>query len=122
MRSKVVAVHAKILEQTSQQIFLLCGLLIIQVTEIALVLNRREHLGLDSIGVQVHAVLDSLVQDSLRIVGGIDILELKRLHPLVFVVESCIDHTVPNCFCHHLLGFFDALKTELMLNVGERDS
>jgi hypothetical protein len=59
--------------------------------------------------VQVHAVLYPLIENHLGVVGGVDILQLERLHPLVLMVEGCINNSVTDGLGDDLFSFFNTL-------------
>jgi|LauGreDrversion4_2_1035121.scaffolds.fasta_scaffold294010_3 hypothetical protein len=70
---------------------------------------------------QVHAKLNALVVDVLRIVRCVDIAGLLGLHPLVVMIENCLDHTVSYGLSNHLLCLFNAFKRQLLCDVTDRD-
>jgi hypothetical protein len=71
--------------------------------------------------VKVHAELDALMVDTLRIIGCVHICGLLRTHPLVVVIKDGLDNSVTDCFGDNLLSFFDALERELGGDVLEGD-
>ena len=115
--SEVVEPH--VLEQAGKQVFLLGGPLLVDIPEVSLVLFGGIHEGFDCIVAGVHAKSYPLMQQGLGLVGGVDVDERQRQHPLVVMVDSRIDHAVSNGLCHNLLCFFHAFKAELLLDVFE---
>lgn len=71
---------------------------------------------------EVHAVLDALVEDVLRVVGSVNILELQGLHPLVLVIESSINDPISDGFSDDLLSLLDALEGQLVHDVRDRNA
>jgi hypothetical protein len=57
----------------------------------------------------------------LWIIRGVDIGSLLRAHPLVIVVENCLNHSITDGLGHNLFGFLNALERELFGNIGKRD-
>jgi hypothetical protein len=57
--------------------------------------------------VEVHAELNTLAINVLRIVGSVNISGILRAHPLVVVIEDGINDTITNGLGNDLLGLFD---------------
>ena len=70
-----ITVHSHVFEQAGEQVLLLGGSLLVNISEVSLVFFRWVHKGLDCIIASVHAELDSLVKDALWVVSSIHISE-----------------------------------------------
>ena len=68
-QSKIIAVNSIVLQETLKTIFLV--LIVVEITEVSVVLPvilLRVGQGFDRIRVELHAVLDTLVQDLLGLI------------------------------------------------------
>ena len=70
---------------------------------------------------ELHTELDSSIKGVLRIIGGVDISELPRLHEAAVVVDHSCDDTISDGLGNDLLGLIDALEGELLLDVAQGD-
>ena len=100
-------VHIHLVKKTSKEVLLFYGLLFVEVPKVSLVFLLRILECFDSIVMEVHTVLESLVEHILWIVRGINVSHLSRLHKSIVVVDHSVDHTVSDSLSYDLLSFVD---------------
>ena len=113
-------VHAAHLlhESSKQVLFLVVALLINIIAEVTLVFLLRVDESLNGVVAGLHAELDALVENLLRIIGSVHISLGKRLDVLLVVVDSSVNDAVTDGLRDDLLTLLDAFKAELACNIG----
>jgi hypothetical protein len=71
--------------------------------------------------VEVHAELDSLIKDELRVVRLVDIGQSARLDELLLVVDGGVNDSITDCFSNNMFSLFTSLKHELDPDVVNRN-
>ena len=113
-------VHAAHLlhESSKQVLFLVVTLLIDIIAEVTLVFLLRVDESLNGVVAGLHAELDALVENLLRIIGSVHISLGKRLDVLLVVVDGSVNDTVTDGLRDNLLTLLDAFEAELACNIG----
>lgn len=81
-----------------------------KVREVAKVFLGRIDKGFDSVLMQGHAELDSLVKNELRVVRLVYICKCARLNELQIVVDSGINNSIANSLGYDVFGLFNRSK------------
>ena len=102
-----------------QVLFLVITLLVDIVTKVSLVLLLRIYEGLDGVVAGLHAELDTLVKDVLRLIRGVNISLRQRLDKLFIVINGSINDSISDSFGYDLLCLFYGLKAQLRGDVGK---
>ena len=112
-------VHAAhLLHECRQQVFFLVVTLLVDIiAEVTLVFLLRVDQSLNGIVAGLHAELDSLVQNLLRLIRCVDISLGKRLDVLLVMVDSSIDDAVTDGLGDDLLGLLNTFEAKLSSDV-----
>lgn len=70
---------------------------------------------------EVHAELNSFVEDELRVVRLVNVGEGTGLDELVLVVDGGINHSISNSFSHYMLSLFTSLEHKLNSDIVDGD-
>ena len=70
---------------------------------------------------EVHAELNSFVEDELRVVRLVNVGKGTGLDELVLVVDGGINHSISNSFSHYMLSLFSSLEHQLNSDIVDGD-
>ena len=91
------------------------------IAEVTLVFLLRVDQSLNGIVASLHAELDSLVQNLLRLIRCVDISLGKRLDVLLVMVDSSINDAVTDGLRDDLLGLLNTFEAKLSSDISHGD-